>query len=448
MEKILFPVGLGYVASAVSRSGHVLEIIDMDAHRTSFREVEERLRKTEFDAVAFGCIVTGYKIVKKLAEIVKKVNKDAWVIVGNSVASSIPEKLLKNNEVDIAVIGEGDNTIVDLLDCLDRNIDLQNVQGIFFKKNDRIYSTKPRDIIPNIDSIQHPEWDLFDIKTYVTMSHKYVSDPYPIPENQIKAFAVNTARGCAYNCTFCYHVFKDNKYRYRSPQNIISEIKELQKRYGINYINFWDELTFLSLKQTNEMIDTILNSGLEFFWTGACRGDLFKIRDISLLKKMKASGCIGLGYSLESANQGILKSMNKKLDPKNFVNQKKALDKAGIVSWTSLVIGYPEETEQTLKQTFDLCYENDIYPSAGFLLPQPQTPIYQYALDRGLICDEETYLMDMGDRQDLRINLTEISQQRLEELVASHLAKIRDKLGLDLSNQQLLKSGRYRAKAQ
>ncbi len=111
------------------------------------------------------------------------------------------------------------------------------------------------------------------------------------------------------------------------------------------------------------------------------------------------------------------------------------------------MVGYPEETEATLKETFDFCYDNDIYPSAGYLLPQPKTPIYRHARERGLIPDEETYLLDMGDRQDLRIDLTSIPQERLEQLVSSHLARIRDKLQLNISDAQLLKSGKYRARA-
>jgi anaerobic magnesium-protoporphyrin IX monomethyl ester cyclase len=447
VEKILYPVGLSYIASAIYRSSHELIILDMDANRIGFDELEEQLRTLNFDAVGFGCIVTGYKIVKEIAMIVKKVNPAAWVIVGNSVASSIPQALLKNTMVDIAVIGEGDITIVEVLDCLDECGNLQEVEGIYYKDKNEIKRTAARKIVADIEAIPFPEWELFDVQRYLGMSNKYVSEPYPMTLEKIRAFPVNTARGCAFNCTFCYHVFKNNAYRYRSALNIIEEISELQKRYQVNYINFWDELTMLSIKQSEMLVDTILASGLEFYWTAACRGNLFKMKDIDLLKKMKKAGCIGLGYSLESANQNILKSMNKRLDPLDFTEQVKVLKKAGIVSWTSLVIGYPEETEETIRETFELCYQNDIYPSSGFLLPQPGTPIYEYATQNGFIIDEESYLMDMGDRQDLRVNLTKIPNNQLHDYVSAHLRRIRDKLKLDLSDNQLLKSGKYRAKS-
>jgi radical SAM superfamily enzyme YgiQ (UPF0313 family) len=426
VDKILYPVGLGYIASAIHRSKHSVEIIDMDANRLNYNELEKELSQREFDAVGYGCIVTGYKIVKTLSEIVRRVNPQAWIIVGNSVASSIPDILLEKTDTDIAVIGEGDISIIELLDCIEKKGNPSSVEGICYKKNGEIRCNPKGRIIGKVDLIPLPEWELFDVERYLSMSYKYISEPF--------------------NCTFCYHVFKNDRYRFRTPENIIREIRLLQENYNVNYVNFWDELTFMTLRQTQELVDAILDSGLKFYWTGSCRGNLFKLKDLELLKRMKSAGCIGLGYSLESANRDILKSMNKKMDPKDFGVQVKALREAGIVTWTSLVIGYPEETEESIRETFDLCYELDVYPSAGFLLPQPGTPVYDYAKTHGFIKNEETYFLDMGDRQDLRMNLTKIPQDQLEEIVNYHLKRIRDKLHLDLNDEQLIKSGKYRAK--
>ncbi len=287
VDKILFPVGLGYIASAISRSRHELEIVDMDAHRMSYDELQEKIRHLEFDVVGLGCIVTGYKIVKTISEIVKKVNKDALVIAGNSVASSIPEILLNNTQVDIAVIGEGDQTIVELLDFLDQGDDIGGVKGIYYKSREGIRATPNRMIVDNIDDIPLPDWNLFEMERYLSKSKEYVSEPYPMPQEQIRAFAVNTARGCAFNCTFCYHVFKEEKYRFRSTESIINEIRELQEKFGVNYINFWDELTFFSKKQTHDLIEGIEKSGLKFFWTASCRGNLFTYKDMNLLKRIR-----------------------------------------------------------------------------------------------------------------------------------------------------------------
>jgi len=444
--KKIYPVGLGYVASSIHRAGYDFDIIDIDAYRYSDEELEGILRKKDFDVVGFGCIVTGYKIVKNLCSTIKKINKDAVIIVGNSVATSIPSLLLSRTQADIAVMGEGDITIVDLLDCLEQNRPLEEVEGIYFKKEGKIIATKPRTPIPNLDDIPLPKWDLFDMEIYVGESKDYASEPYPIPKEQIRAFPVNTARGCIYKCTFCYHVFRENKYRFRSPSSIIKEIKELKRLYGVNYINFWDELTFFSKKQSESLIDELLKEDLGVFWVASCRADLLKEGDIELARKFKKAGCIALGYSLESANANILKSMNKFLKAEDFVKQKKVLDKAGIITWTALVFGYPEETEETIRETMELCYESDVFPSVGYLLLQPGTPIYRYAIDNGKIDDEEEYLLNMGDRQDLRINLTRIPPERFESLIREYLNRINKKLGLNIPEEKLLKTGHYKGK--
>lgn len=447
--KKIYPVGLGYIASAVSRAGYSPEIIDADLHRYTDSQLKEILCNKEFDVVGMGCIATGYATAKKTCSMLRELNKDCIIIVGNSVATSIPEILLSHTQADIAVIGEGDIAIVEILNALRDKLPLDDVRGIYFKKNGNIVATPKRAPIANIDEIPLPVWELFEIYRYLEESKNYVSEPYPMMREKIRAFPLNTARGCIYKCTFCYHVFRDKKYRFRPTHSVIKEIKELKKRFAVNYINFWDELTIFSRKQAQELARAIIKEGIQVSWSGTCRADLFKdTEDLKIAQEMRKSGCVGLSYSLESANEEILKSMNKLINKEDFLAQKNIFDQAGIVSWTSLVFGYPEETEETIKETMDLCYENDIYPSVGYLLPQPGTPIYGYILSKGIVKDEEEYLLSMGDRQDLRINLTKIPDERFQYLIKDYLRKINDKLALNIKEEQLIKTGHYVAKKQ
>lgn len=443
----LFPTGLAYVASAVVRAGFDLEILDIDSKRYSDEELERLIESRDFDVVATGCIVTGYKFVKNLAAIVRRKNRDAVIIVGNSVGASIPEILLAKTEVDIVVMGEGDVTIVDLLRHLSDKKSLDDVQGICYKQAGRIVFNPLRPVIEDINRIPHPRWDLFDMETYIDGGRVMVSDPLPMPREEIRPFQVNTARGCLYQCTFCYHQFRGLKYRHRSASSIIAEMKELKSKYDINYIHFWDELTFFSLSQASEIVEALLEADLALYWTADVRGNMFKDEaGLVLAKKMKRSGCIGLGYSLESANAEILKAMDKKITPEQFVTQKRILDKAGLASWTSLVFGYPAETRETIRQTFDCCREAGIYPSAGYLLPQPGTPMYEYAKQKGHIADEEEYLLRLGDRQDLRLNLTGMTDSEFESYIQEGLKDLNRYLETGLAEDNLIKTMFYRQK--
>ncbi len=442
----LFPVGLGYIATAIKNAGFEFDLLDIDAHRFSDQRIEGLIERKKYDIVCMGCIVTGYKIIKSLAAIIRGTHPFAKIIVGNSVATSIVNILLRQTEVDIAVMGEGDETIVDLLKTINDSIPLDSVRGICFKKNGELVRTPPRSYIENISSIPFPDFSLFDVEIYIEASRNYINDPIPIPREEIRALPVNSARGCYANCTFCYHNFKGSPYRYRSVESIVSEIEDLIEKYSLNYINFWDELTFFSKKQTMHFVQKILDQNLDFLWDANCRADLMSDdEDIEIIRKMKEAGCLGVGYSLESADLTILKDMKKKINPEQFSKQTELFQKGGLATWTSLVLGYPQETPETIRKTFECCTKNAIYPSVGYLLPQPGSVMYDYAVDNGFITNEEDYLLRLGDRQDLRLNMTKMSDSEFQEVVQKELGRCNEELEMGLKLEELIRTQHYRA---
>jgi len=437
-----YPIGLAYVASAMRRAGIPFEIVDLEATRPDPADIESILRETGFDLLAIGTLVTGYRAAKEIAALARRINPAAMIVAGNSLASSIPEILLTRTEFDVAVIGEGDETMVELARAAIAGRPLSEVPGLAMRGHyGGIIYTVPRDAMPSIDAIPAPAWDLFDMETYIAGSIYDVPDPCPIPRKEIRSFPINTARGCPFRCTFCYHVFRDAPYRRKSADVLLDEIAELQARYRLNWFSFYDELTFHSQRQVREFVDRIAERKMSFFWVADIRGNLFDELDIPLLERTRAAGCQGFGYSLESADEEILAAMAKRITPQAFASQARALASAGIPTFTSLVIGYPQETPATLAKTFNLCYDLDLYPSAGYLLPQPGTPMYDLARQRGLIPDEEEYLLRLGDRQDLRINLTAMPDEQLVSLVEGHLRRIAEKLGLPFAGETLLRTG-------
>ena len=440
------PVGLAYVVSAMKRNGFKFDMLDLDARPQSKEETEEFLRTNQYDVVAMGCIVTGYKLVKWLSATIKEVYPSTTVIVGNTVAQSIPDMLLNRTKADIAVMGEADETIVELLRQLSVSQDLSRIKGICYRRDGVIIRNAKRPLIENIDMIPTPDWDLFDVEFYIQSQAEAFASylPSSVSENA-RVMPINTARGCPHQCTFCFHAFRGEKYRWRSTGSIVSEMAHLKEKYGVNIITFNDELTFHSIRQASAFADTLLKSGLRMYWTASCRSGLFsKDEHVDVARKLKESGCLWLGFSLESADSGILEWMNKHTGPDEFSRQVELLRKADITSFTSIVLGYPNETEATIKSTIDCCIVNGIYPSAGYLLPQPGSPMYDYAREQGLIGDEEEYLLSMGDRQDLRLNMTRIPDQELENIVHRELDRCSRELGLTLSDGALLKTGIYK----
>lgn len=443
----IFPIGLAYVLSSVRRAGYEFDLLDIDLDRPSETEQQKKLSERPWDVVMLGCIVTGYGIVKRITAEIRQCAPNALIVVGNSVASSIPSIILTKTDADVAVIGEGDITIVDVLNKWLSNGNLEDVKGIWYKQDGRIYQNAERTVIEDINSIPLAFYDIFDVEAYIQAHIHSVGEPLPRDRASIRAFPVNTARGCVHKCTFCYHCFIGQKYRYRSAHSIIEEVKLLQQKYGINYIQLWDDLTFFSKKQIRKFVDLLLEEKVKVNWAGAVRGNLFQhTNDLALLGKMRKAGCLILGYALESADQDILKDMNKKVSLDQFRKQKQLLDKAGISSGTSIVLGYPRETPETIAKTFEFCRELELYPSSGFLLPQPATRIYQWAVEKGFIADEEAYLMRLGDRQDLRLNLTGMTDREFNEAVIYWLRRLNKELNVGLDEKQLIKTGFRREK--
>lgn len=447
LEPKMPPVGLGYIMTSVQNAGFEFELLDIDAHRYSDEQVKKIINEKEFDIAAFGCIVTGYKIIKWLSEVIKEKNKNIMIIAGNSVASSIPDILLSKTLVDVAVMSEGDITIVDLLNAIKDKAPLNEVKGIYFKSNGEIIKTPERELIKDLDTLPNINWDLFDIEQYLEKSRLLVNEPYLIDYNEIRAWTVNSARGCPHRCGFCYNVFRGQKYRFRSGKSIAQEVASLKDKYGINYILFNDELTLYSKKRCLEMSEAFIDAGVnDVIYHGDVRADLLgeTEEDFQIAKKLKQAGFHFIGYSLESAEPSILKEMNKKISVDMFISQTKILKKAGIYPFTSIVLGYPQETRETIKKTFDVCGQVGIYPSVGYLTPQPNTPVYDYAKKVGKILDDEKYLIDViGDRQDLRINLTTLTNDEFQETVLSCLKTLSKQMDIFSNDSDLIKTGHY-----
>ncbi|MGN7613918.1 B12-binding domain-containing radical SAM protein [Magnetococcales bacterium HHB-1] len=468
------PVGLGYVMTAVKNAGFSFDFLDIDINVYTDDDVEKYLQKHTYDVIAFGAIVTHYRWSKWFIETIKKHQPGCTVIVGNSVGSTIPEVIFDRTKADIVILGEADITIVEVLRTLATGRPLgepheplqpvehhnrglpptyqgKGVEGIVFRhpSTGLAVHTGRRQGIAQIDSIPLPDWDIFDVERYFQSQSGFTHPTTFYPQEEIRAMPVNTARGCVFKCTFCHHEFWHNPYRHRSPESVIQEIRRNQKKYGANYIEFWDELTFYKWNQAEKFVDKLIEADLNVHWTAAVRGDLFGRRTVDrsirlrVAEKFVQAGAVALGYSLESANAEILQDMNKRMKASEFAEQARILQQVGIISDTSLVFGYPKESVETIEETMTMCLKAGVYPSAGFLLPQPETGMWRHAIENGYITDIEKFLIETTERQDLVLNMTQLSSEALTGEVKGWLARLNQAFGGHLECKNLIKTKGY-----
>ena len=428
--------------------GYDFTLLDIDIDEFSDEYVENYIKNNHFDFILTGTIVTHYKWIKWFVNMTKMHQPNSCVIVGNSVAGSIPDLFLNKTKGDIVVTGEGEISAFEAVEAVRLEKNLNTVQGISFRDNDgKIITTEHRKV-GDINDFPFINWDHFDVERYITQPETF-PDKEANPED-MRALPVITARGCAFRCSFCHFVFWDDPYRNRKPDAVIEEIRQLQKKYNIKYINFWDDLSFASAIQMEKFCDKIIQSGLKFKWIASVRVDLFsrgkaKGEDaLRVAKKMKEAGCYSVGFALESGNKEILKMMNKEINPEEFFDTAHVLREAGVICQTTVLFGYPQETRETIQETFDQCLKAGLYPSIGFLMPLPYTAMYDYAKANGFITDEDKYLESITERQDININMTKLSNEEIMSAIKEGASKLNEMLDLGLNENTYIRTKGYK----
>ncbi|MFA5369920.1 MAG: cobalamin-dependent protein [Candidatus Omnitrophota bacterium] len=204
----VFPLGLGYIASVLLEQGYEVEVMDINGYRWDRQEAEERIRKADYDVVGIGGIVTIYKYVKWLVSVLKKYHPHRKIIVGGSVGSSIPRIMMENNPVDIVSIGEGEETIKDLISVIASDGDISSVAGICYKDdNGQIIQTRKREPIQDLDSVPLPAWDLFPMDIYLKNPvgapnrNKWIDGSSQ--DGECLSMNIYGTRGCPYQCVYC-----------------------------------------------------------------------------------------------------------------------------------------------------------------------------------------------------------------------------------------------------
>lgn len=416
----VLPLGLGYIASVLRGKGHEVDMMDINAYRWDTGEVEDRVKNTEFDVVGIGAIVTVYKYVKWLAGILKKYHPDRKIVIGGSVGTSIPQIILEKTEADIVCIGEGELTIVDIIEALKNGKDIAGVDGIWFKGDDgRIHINKNRAPIKDLDALPLPAWDLFPMEIYLKNPvgapnrNKWIDggsdSEVPLSMN------LNATRGCPYQCIYCYHDFMGSGYRHRSPKNIINEMRILYDQYGVRYFHFIDDEFCLKKSFVFDFCKELKGEfNKNVSW--GCAGRVNLMTE-DLVAAMADSGCVLIGYGIESGSQKMLDIMKKGVTVQQAKDAIQLTKK--YLGWAdcSFMVGVPGENRETIQETIEFCKEVDLAPEVIFFTtPYPGTELYRIALQQGKIKDEEEYILNLGEQgEKIRVNFSELADEELWE---------------------------------
>ncbi len=373
------PLGLAYIAAVLRENDYKdVNIIDLNVINNE-NKLEKIIEKKNPDIVGITFMTANIKEAENIASLVKKHNKDTTVITGGVHPSIMPQETLKNKNIDIVAIGEGEYTFLDIVNSIDKKKPLNKVKGIYYKNNGIIKKTEPRKYIENLDELPYPARDLLPMNYYLSNIPEY---PMIMPVTQLCVI-----RGCPFNCSFCQPTSKKmfgTKVRSRHPENILDEIEYLIKKYKLGAVNLNADTLTANKKWIYTFCDTIKERNLDFNWNNGTRVNTVT-RDI--IKKMSEAGCYFTQFGVESGSQRILdKIMNKGITIKQTKNAFKWCHEFGIITGANIMIGSPTETRYDLYLTYKLLKQikPDII-SAYVTNPLPGTYLYDYAKSKNLI---------------------------------------------------------------
>jgi len=418
-----FPWGLGYICSAMLNEGYDIEIIDIYAYQWNKNEVLGLLGKKSFDYVCITAMATQYSYIKWIAAELRKVNSDCVIIIGGPLSSYSHRIVLSKTEVDICVIGPGEETIIDILSAKNNRGNLKSIPGIAIKDNENIYLTPKRIVPKNFDSILNPPFELFRMDVY-RKNKMYIFNKSMSLYTEKKppnTMAMITGSGCPFRCNFCTPSYRSH--RVRSIESLIKDIDFFIKEYDIGGINFVDELLFLKKERINNMAYEL--GKRDIIWNGQARIDTI---DVDQLRFYKENGLTSIGYGVESGSEFLLDKMNKKIKLEKIEMVLRKTIEAGLHLKVYLIYGYPGENYETVNETIDL-FNRINHPGRRFSIftPLPGSPVYDSVIDQGYIPDEDQYLSNIYEGfWQLKLNLTEFDNNEFDRVRLYAEKKMRD----------------------
>ena len=388
------PLSLMYVGGYLQHRGMRVKIIDIPMknivrNKEFFKNIDIELKKIEnqminefkelnTNIVGITFYTPEYPEVFRLAKEFKKINPDVKIIVGGIHPTLYPEEILieKNSPIDFAVIGEGEVTTFELVNCINSNGKFENVEGIAFldKDSKKVIKTGLRKLESDLDQISYPAYNLIDMDYYTNAA------PYAIRGCFLRSMYILASRGCPSSCTFCVakklRTFNLGKkcVRIRSSKAIAGEILELKKKYNIDSFYFIDDLFTIDKKNVSEFCSEFKNKKLNLLW--GCSSKVSTLNE-NVIKNMADAGCIQIDFGVERGSDKALRFVKKGISLKMIKNVFQLCHKYKIRTFANILVNVPSETEEDLKDIINLLNVlNSEVVSINIFTPYPGTEIY------------------------------------------------------------------------
>ncbi len=395
------PLGLAYLAAALEKAGVEVEILDYVVFPYIEADFRSKLAQFNPDIVAATAVTMTFDRAIGIIQDARRWHPGCLTVMGGPHVTFCAEASLSAYpELDIAVLGEGEDTLVEIVAAAGKGRNWQDIPGLVFRQADCIVSTGKRSHPIDVNRLETPARHLLALGRYRALG-------MPI--------SMTTSRGCPYTCIFCVgRKMVGAKVRYRDPVKVVDEM-EILAGYGFCQINVADDLFTADAQHCLAVCDEILKRNLKVKWTSFARVDTVSLK---VLQRMKDAGCQAVSFGLESGNTDILKIIRKGITLSQVIEAVNLCNQVGLQPHGSFILGLPGETPETLKETLAFGEKlKKLGVSYGFhlLAPFPGTRVRQD-------CDKLGIKILSNDWSDYHANRAivetpAVSRQMLDEIV-------------------------------
>ncbi|KKM21715.1 hypothetical protein LCGC14_1632670, partial [marine sediment metagenome] len=383
------PMGPCYVAGYLKDHGYDdITYYSQDIYHYTEHHLTDYLDTHHYDVLGLG-FTAGYYQYAKILRICEAINRSKdkpFLVLGGYGPSPLPEFFLEKTEADAVVVGEGEEALLSIVRSLGRGV----VEGLPIK---------------DLDSIPFPYYDPLPMEYYLNQK------PFGNMSPTDRTLPMITSRGCPYSCNFCQK--QTHNIRYRSAQNVAEELGKYTKDYGVSFSQFWDELFVSSENRTYALTQAISPFNIHYWCTA-------RVNTVNkdILAMLKESGCVYIDYGIEQFDDAALEAMNKKQTEEQIINAIKMTQEAGIKIGFNIIWGNIGDTRESLHKSMNLLSEYNDYGQLRTIrpvTPYPGSPLYDLAIERGLLTGPEDFYQKHRNVELLTCNFTDIPDDEFHE---------------------------------
>ena len=395
-------MGLAYLAAVLEQAGYKVEILDAPALELTYEKLAGEIERRKPDVVGVTATTAVSPSALKTVRMVRERLPEALTVMGGPHITFLPmETMRAEPSIQVGVVGEGEYTLLELVETWKEGGDLRKVKGIIYRENGDVKFTEPRPLIENLDELPFPA------------RHLLPMDRYKVFGKHETLGLIFTSRGCPYNCTFCSSsLIFGKKFRARSPGNVVDEVEQFVEQYKSNHVEFVDDLFIFDKKRVKEICREIKERGLDIVWVCSARVDTV---DGEIFKTIRDAGCVMVYLGVESGVQRVLNLMRKGIKVEQSVRAVKLAKEAGLQVVASFVLGIPGETWEEALETIRFAKKLDPdFVQFSLATPFPGTELYRIAKEKGLLLTEDwtkyTVLKPV-------MRTEELSEEKLKKLI-------------------------------